>query len=135
AFKGGPTFSFQSESKEKAEQVVKAFEKGIEDWKKAENGEQLQRARLNPLLESGVPNPLAPTQPHVRPVLLPVAVFMGLVLIVAIALGLGAASWRDSLSRKGLYKAATTADTVEAYLAYMKRGGDREEVESLLLPR
>jgi hypothetical protein len=52
-----------------------------------------------------------------------------------VILGLGAAVWRDSLSRKALYKAATTEDTVEAYRAYMKRGGDREEVETLLLPR
>lgn len=134
-FQSGASFVFPTGSSERAEQVAKAFDKGAENWKEVEGGEKLAQARLNPLLESGVPNPLAPTQPHPKPSLLPLPVSFGVVLVLAVLLGLLIVGWRDSLSRKALYKAATEADTIEAYRAYMARGGEREEVSSLLLPR
>ncbi len=134
-FQSGASFVFPTGSPERAEQVSQAFEKGAENWKAVEGGEQLAQARLNPLLESGVPNPLAPTQPHIKPSLLPLPVSSGIVVVLAILLGLLVVGWRDSLSRKALYKAATEADTVEAYKAYLKRGGEREEVSTLWLPR
>lgn len=134
-FSSGGPFDFPADTKERAEQIAQAFEKGASAWKEAEGASQMARARLNPLLESGVPNPLAPTQPHVRPSLLPNAVFLAAVLIAAVALGLVVSTWRDSVSRKALYMAASEADTIEAYRLYMERGGEREEVPTLLLPR
>jgi hypothetical protein len=135
SFARGATFDFPSDSKDRAEQIAQAFEKGAQAWKEAEGATQMAQARLNPLLESGVPNPLAPTQPHVRPSLLPNAMFFAVVLIAAVALGFVVSTWRDSVSRKALYMAATQADTIEAYRLYMERGGEREEVSTLLLPR
>jgi hypothetical protein len=95
----------------------------------------LEKARLNPLLESGVPNPLAPTQPHRKPSLFGPAILAVIVAVLAVSFGLGASTWRDSISRKALYTAATSEDTIDAYRAYMERGGEREEVAMLLLPR
>lgn len=134
-FNSGANFSFLVQNPEVAEKTVTAFEANIEKWKTVADGEPLPRARLNPLLESGVPNPLAPTQPHPRPQLVGAGTLIGVVLLLAVVLGLGVAVWRDSLSRKALYKAATAEDTVAAYREYIKRGGEREEVETLLLPR
>lgn len=135
SFTGGASFDFPAGTKEHAEQTVQAFKRGVGSWKEAEGGSQMEQARLNPLLESGVPNPLAPTQPHVRPSLLSSAVLGVVVVALAVVLGLLVSSWRDSLSRKALYIAATEADTIEAYRLYLERGGEREEVSTLLLPR
>lgn len=135
AFNGGPTFTFPTPSADVAAQTVSAFEAEAKKWAELADGEPLPRARLNPLLESGVPNPLAPTQPHEKPRLLGFPLLAALVTVLAVVLGLGAVMWRDSLSRKALYKAATEEDTVEAYREYLERGGEREEVSTLLLPR
>jgi hypothetical protein len=60
---------------------------------------------------------------------------LGIAVVLGIGLGFGVSAWRDALSQRALYRAATSANTVEAYQAYLKRGGDREDVSSLLLPR
>jgi len=129
------SFSFPAMSPEAAAKIVTAFQTGRERWQELATAEPLERARLCPLMESGVPNPLAPTDAYLRPVLLPLPVFSALVVILALALGLGIVSARDSLSRKALYRAATSENSVEAYRAYLERGGTREEVTTLLLPR
>lgn len=135
SFSGGPSFTFPTQSPEVAQRTVEGFQQQAEKWKEVADGQPLPRARLNPLTESGVPNPLAPTQPHQRPRLIPLPVLVVIVSVLALVFGLGAALWRDSLSRKALYKAATEENTVEAYRAYLARGGEREEVSTLLLPR
>jgi hypothetical protein len=73
-FNDGASFTFPVQSAEIAEKTLATFQAHVEKWKEVADGEPLPRARLNPLLESGVPNPLAPTQPHPRPQLLSGAV-------------------------------------------------------------
>ena len=129
------TFQFTTENNDFAAQAGEAFETARKKWESMAKGEPLERARLNPLIDSGVPNPLAPTQPHERPRFLGTPALIGIALLLGVGLGFGVSAWRDSLSQKALYRAAISANTVEAYQAYLKRGGDREEVEALLLPR
>lgn len=129
------TFQFPIENGDFAAQAATAFEAAKTKWDAVVKGEPLDRARLNPLIDSKVPNPLAPTQPHERPSFMKTPALVGIAVVLGIALGFGVSFWRDSLSQKALYRAAISANTVEAYQAYLKRGGDREEVKSLLLPR
>lgn len=135
SFKDGATFSFSFPDPEAAKAAVSSFEKSVEKWKDLAEDATLARARLNPLVESGVPNPLAPTDPHARPTLFPLPVLGGTVLILAAVLGLVVSFVRDDMSRKALYQVAAEMDTVEGYQAYLARGGEREEVAALLLPR
>ncbi len=134
-FKDGTTFTFALTNAEASEAAVSSFEKSSERYKNLSDEKPLDRARLDPLVESGVPNPLAPTDPHERPSLLPLPVLMGIVLILAAVLGLSVSYVRDDMSRKALYVVAAELDTVEGYKAYLARGGEREEVATLLLPR
>jgi len=132
---GGSTFRFPQGSQDMAAIAAEKAKVGMERWKASDPSDQLERARLSPLVDSGINNPLAPTQAHERPKFLSVAVLAGISLVVGLFVGHGVAVWRDSLSQKGLYKAAITANTIEAYRAYIKRGGSRPEVKRLLLPR
>ncbi len=129
------TFTFLGESEQRAADVVEVFGHQREAWKGVADGEPLDRARLHPLTDSGVPNPLAPTDSHERPRFLSVAALGSIALVLGVGLGLGVALWRDSLSRKALYRHAIAEDSVSGYQAYLARGGERGEVRELLLPR
>lgn len=127
--------SFATPSSEEAAKLTQTFQDAQAKWLRLQTSEPLERARLCPLMESGVPNPLAPTDSYLRPTLLPPAILSLVILGVAAVLGIGASTLRDSMSRKALYRAATEENTVSGYLAYIERGGEREEVKKLLLPR
>jgi hypothetical protein len=129
------TIKFPVPSAADAEKLSKTFQDAQTKWKALQTAEPLERARLCPLMESGVPNPLAPTDSYLRTSLMPPAVFFGGIVVGALILGVGVFSARDSMSRKALYRAATEENSVSGYLAYLERGGTRGEVKQLLLPR
>lgn len=131
----GGTFAFSAESKEQAENVTEMFGHQRSAWQGVAEGEPLDRARLDPLTDGGLPNPLAPTEPHQRPRMLPEWAVIGLAALLGILAGYGIASWRDSMSQKALYRAAVSQDSVGGYQAFLERGGNRKEVSDLLLPR
>lgn len=106
-----------------------------EKWAQLGDADALERARLHPLFESGIPNPLAPTRPHVRPVLLSPVACLVLSVLVGSPLGFGVFVVRGEMSERALYRAALQADTIDAYHAYLARGGKRSEVRELFLPR
>lgn len=132
---GSTTFRFFAGSPDLASIAAQKTEVGIERWKASDKDDHLERARLSPLVDSGIHNPLAPTQPHFRPSFVGVPVLAVISLIIGLGAGYGVAIWRDSLSQKALYKAAISQNSVDAYRAYIARGGQRPEVKSLLLPR
>src|SRR5690606_34891719 len=78
------TFHFTTENGDFAAQAGTTFEAAKEKWDATAKGEPLGRARLNPLVDSGLPNPLAPTQPHERPRFLGTPALLG----IAVVLGL-----------------------------------------------
>src|SRR5690606_17112892 len=129
---GSTTFRFFAGSPDLASIAAQKTEVGIERWKASDKDDHLERARLSPLVDSGIHNPLAPTQPHVRPSFVGVPVLAVISLIIGLGAGYGVAIWRDSLSQKALYKAAISQNSVDAYRAYIARGGQRPEVKSLL---
>lgn len=134
-FSGGNTFEFSFADAERAEGARDILEKGIERWKGLAETEALERARLHPLVDSGVPNPLAPTIPHKKPVFMGVVLVVGTTLLFGAGLGFAVSRVRNSLSEKELYRAAVEQNTVDSYRAYLARGGKRPDVEDLFLPR
>jgi len=132
---GSSTWRFPQGSADLASIALEKAQIGVERWKASDAGDNLERARLNPLADSGINNPLAPTQAHERPHFLAVSLLCVFSLVIGVGAGYGVAIWRDSLSQKALYKAAITQDNVTSYRAYIARGGNRPEVRRLLLPR
>lgn len=131
----GRTFTFLGETPERARDVADMFGHSREAWRGVADGEPLDRARLHPLTDSGIPNPLAPTDPHERPRFFSVPVLAVAAVVLGMCMGLGVSAWRDSLSQKALYRRAIAEDTVQGYQAYLERGGERADVKTLLLPR
>lgn len=131
----GQTFQLTVATPEQAEEAVRGYRDGSVKWRELQPSEALERARLSPLIESGVPNPLAPTEPHPRPRLLPPVLLAGLTLVLAVTLGYGVSYLRTSLSEAALYRAAVTENTVASLEAYLERGGLRPEVKDVYLPR
>jgi len=132
---GGRRFAFQLNDGQRADEVRAAYESGRDRWISLGEDESLERARLHSLVESGVPNPLAPTQAHRRPVLFSHFSLVALTALVAVGLGFGVSSLRNSFSEKELYRAAVQTNTAESYQAYLARGGARPDVADLFLPR
>ncbi len=132
---GSRTLKFPEGSPDLAAIAAEKAKVGTERWKASQADDQLERARLNPLVDSGIHNPLAPTDAHQRPRFLPVAAMLAICVVVGVGAGFGVAIWRDTLSQKALYKAAITENSIEGYRAYIARGGQRPEVKQLLLPR
>jgi len=129
------TFELPVSSAEQAEEAARGYREGATRWGELGPSEQLERARLSPLVESGVPNPLAPTDPHPRPRLLPPTLLLGMTLLLAVTLGYAVSYLRTSLSEAALYRASVTENTVESLQAYLARGGKRSEVSEIYLPR
>jgi hypothetical protein len=131
----GRTFQLPVATAEQADEVARGFKEGATRWAELGPASTRERARLSPLIESGVPNPLAPTDPHPRPRLLSPLLLGGLTLLLAVTLGYAVSYLRTSLSEAALYRAAVTTNTVESLQAYLARGGARVEVKDVYLPR
>lgn len=134
-WQNGQVSSFLFHDAERADKARQTWENGIKKWGELREEEGASRARLHPLVESGVPNPLASTVALKPPTWLRPGVEALLVLIVGGALGFIVFEARSVLSEKELYRAAVQENTVTAYQAYLARGGQRAEVSSLFLPR
>jgi hypothetical protein len=131
----GRTFHLPVASIEQAEEAARVFRDGAARWAELGPSSSRERARLSPLIESGVPNPLAPTDPHPRPRLLSPALLAGMTLLLAVTLGYAVSYLRTSLSEASLYRGAVATNTVASLEAYLARGGTRPEVKDVYLPR
>ncbi|MFC1641900.1 hypothetical protein ACFL5O_04310 [Myxococcota bacterium] len=133
-FAGGITFRFDAQTATRAEEVERHVQRYRAELPMVQHDPR-ELAALDPLTDSGVPNPLLPTIPLVRSspwwarFPLPVAIGLGA--------GLGVGLWysRNSLSEKSMLRAAVAANTVESYLAYLAAGGTHPQVSDLWLPR
>lgn len=132
----GNGFTFEAASPELAERGRTTVEASREQWARLQKEDSaLEKARLSPLVDSGVPNPLAPTTPLASQRFLKPVAFALLTVISAAMLSWAVWWWRNELSEKSLYAAAAAQNSVEAYQAYLARGGKRPEVVDVLLPR
>jgi hypothetical protein len=90
---------------------------------------------LDPLRDNGYRNPFSPSE-SMRPPKPPrLPLVPAAALAVAALLGFGLYATRNVLGERALYAQARLKDSAEAYRAYLARGGEREEVKDLLLPR
>jgi hypothetical protein len=90
---------------------------------------------LDPLRDNGFKNPFSPPDSMRPPA--PRGVYKEplIALSVGLVLGVGAFSVRNVFSEAKLYTDARVADTAQAYRSYLERGGQREDVADVLLPR
>lgn len=135
AVREGVVFRFPFSDRERLEEAALSLEKSLAQFKELSEADAIERARSHPLVDSGLPNPLAPTEAHRRPVWLGPLLIAVLVVAVGGGLGLGVSRVRNSLSEKKLFREAVAQNTVSAYEAYLARGGRRADVLDLYLPR
>jgi hypothetical protein len=133
--RSGPSFDFIFKDQNGARAAQTNFEDSKRRWIEAENGDPLEKARLSCLVESGIPNPLAPTRPHTRPRSAPAVLSYLAALILAGLVGVGLGLFRNELSEQAMFRLATSENSVAAFQKYVARGGTRAEVRELLLPR
>ena len=93
------------------------------------------RALLDPLTDTGFSNPFAPTVALVPRRALPAWAAALLAVLLGAVIGVGAFKLRNLRSEAALYLEARRADDADSYRAYLERGGERPEVNELLLPR
>lgn len=131
-FRSG-SFSFPLAAQQGAE-----LERRIQEYKQQIGGGALSDhdlVLLDPLRDNGFRNPFSPSE-SMRPPkpkrlpLWPIAAALG-----AIALGVGIWALRNYLGEQAIYAEARQRDSVEAYRAYIERGGKQSDVGELLLPR
>lgn len=131
----GRTFSFVADQSQ-ANAAPAMIQEARQKYQAARAANDIrQLLLLDPLQDSGVPNPLAPTEPLAPPRLMARWTSIVAVVVAGVALG-SAVFWvRNTWSAKALYVRALAADSTQAYRDYLERGGKRPEVEAILLPR
>jgi hypothetical protein len=93
------------------------------------------QALLDPLADSGFKSLFSPSE-SMKPRVISWGGYWFLIAVfVGIAVGVGVWKTRNALSAKQLYIRARTLDSTHGYLAYLARGGKRNDVRALLLPR
>lgn len=136
SFTGGKTFNFPVGDNPRAEAVVQALNQAREKHRVAKGSQDLKElALLDPLEDTGVPNPLAPTDPLTPQRFLPLPAFVGVLVIASIGLGCAVFWMRNTRGAKALFAAAVEANTTQAYEAYLERGGEHPDVAGVYLPR
>jgi hypothetical protein len=94
-----------------------------------------EAAAYDPLKNTGFSNPFSPTEPMRRPK--PRFRWIGplIALVLGPLIGHGAHNLRNYLAEDALYRSARAENTQAAYRAYVARGGERPEINQILLPR
>ena len=135
-FAGGKSYSFPIGDNQRAEAVVQTLQQAREKHRVAKGSQDLKElALLDPLEDTGVPNPLAPTDPLTPQRFLPLPALVAVLVIASIGLGCAVFWMRNTRAAKALFAAAVKANTTDAYEAYLERGGEHPDVAGVYLPR
>jgi hypothetical protein len=127
------TFPVAAGHLEQAKSVVEDAETKVERARAA--ADQKTLGLLDPLIDVGVANPFAPKTRMVRTV--PVWARYGIVIGIAAGAVLAPGVWwlRNRSSDEAMLSEANRQRSVAGYQAYMARGGRRDEVRDVFLPR
>ncbi|HTM43821.1 MAG TPA: hypothetical protein VL137_02640 [Polyangiaceae bacterium] len=135
-FASGASFQFEARDEAEASTVHKSLLEAQKTLQLAEEtGNRRELARLDPLRDNGFSNPFAPTAGYRRRTPTWASGWIPLSLIIGVVGGYGLWKARNFLGESRLYAVATAQNSVEAYRAYLARGGDRATVKDVLLPR
>jgi hypothetical protein len=136
AFAGGGVFEFGARGEPEAEQVRQIVLEAKKTLQLAEEtGNRRELARLDPLRDNGFSNPFGPTGAFRPRTPAWAKAWIGLALIIGLTGGYCLWKVRNLMSEARLYQAAVATGSVEAFQAYLARGGNRPEVKDTLLPR
>lgn len=134
-FKGGQ-FEFGLTNASYVDEIKAAFQTTLQKLNLPPT-EQTHRSLtlLDPLVDTGFKSLFAPSE-SIRPqVPKKTGLWLWWTLLCAAIVGSGLWYLRNLLSEKQMLVKARTVNTVDAYQSYLARGGHREDVINLLLPR
>jgi hypothetical protein len=135
-FRGGQSFEFTTRDEDTAGQVQKLVSEAKKTLQLAEETSNWRElARLDPLRDNGFSNPFGPTAGYRMRSPAWARGWLALALILGLGGGYGLWKVRNTLGEKRLYQAAAARNDVEGFQAYLARGGNRDEVRQVLLPR
>lgn len=132
----GKAYFFRVTDPAKLDQVMTHLEQAKGLYHSArQSSDTRELSMLDPLVDSGLQSPIGSNEPLKRRRLMP----RWLTIVVTVAAGgfLGWVSWsvRNELSERALYKNAIQDGSANALEKYLKRGGQRQHVRDILLPR
>ncbi len=127
------TFPIPGDQVEQAKSAVVEAESRVE--KARAEGDKKSLGLLDPLVDVGVANPFAPKTRINRVV--PIWSRFGVLIGVAAGLAIAPGLWwlRNRSSDEAMLSEANRLRSVEGYRAYLARGGKRDEVRDVFLPR
>jgi hypothetical protein len=133
-FADGASYQFDAQNETRAAEVERQIRRYQAELPNAQQDPR-ELAVLDPLTDSGVPNPLLPTTPLTRRSPWWVRWAIPLAILGGAGLGLGTWFLRNLISERRMLEAAVQANTVEGYRAYLSAGGSKSAVSELWLPR
>jgi hypothetical protein len=131
--RSGASFSFETPDARAARSAILECKERLLRAELADDGREL--AALDPLKDTGFVSPFSPPTSIARPRPGWFKLALPLALLAGLPLGAVVQHARNLASERALYETARQNDDVASYEAYLARGGAREEVSEILLPR
>lgn len=136
SFTGGTAFEFQTRGEPEADQVRQIVLEAKKTLQLAEEtGNRRELARLDPLRDNGFSNPFGPTGAFRQRTPAWAKAWIAVALAIGVTGGYCLWKGRNLMSEARLYQAAVSQNSVDAFQAYLARGGTRADVKDTLLPR
>lgn len=135
SFNDGSRFRFATASPERAREIQRTVEEVKAHLGVDSSGRDM--AAYDPLSDTGYSSPFSPRESMRPPAPRLASGLTQLAVAALLGAGIGAGLWnlRNYLGEMQLYRVARTANTREAYEAYVARGGKNADVREVLLPR
>jgi hypothetical protein len=136
AFPEGESFTFAISQKGHTDEIRTVIEGAQDALEKAQaSGDKHSLGVLDPLVDVGVANPFAPKTALKRQIPLWARQVWLSALMVAVVVAPGIWFARNLVSDAAMLSRAHLQRNVEGYKAYLARGGRRQDVAEVLLPR
>jgi hypothetical protein len=136
AFPEGESFTFAISEKGHTEEIRSVIDGAVDALEKAQaSGDKHSLGVLDPLVDVGVANPFAPKTALKKQIPLWAKQVWASALMVGIVVAPGIWFARNMVSDAAMLSRAHLQRNVDGYKAYLARGGRRQDVADVLLPR